>query len=146
MLDVAWLGFFDSNSKFNKGGTAHVSHIVQIQTQVRDAEAVQAACRRLGLPAPVQGTTMLFSGSVAGLAVQLPGWRYPAVCQLDTGQVRYDNYSGSWGIESELHKFLQSYAIEKARIEARKKGYTVTEQALTDGSVKLTIQVAGGAA
>lgn len=51
-----------------------------------------------------------------------------------------------WGDQKELDRFLQAYAIERARIEARKKGYTVTEQALTDGSVKLTIQVAGGAA
>jgi hypothetical protein len=123
-----------------------MSHIVEIKTEIRDAEAVQAACRRLGLPAAVQGTSKLFSGTVTGLAVQLPGWRYPAVCQLDTGQLAYDNFSGSWGNESELHKFLQAYAIEKARIEARKKGYTVSEQPLSDGSVKLTIHVAGGAA
>lgn len=122
-----------------------MSHIVQIQTQIRDAEAVHAACRRLGLPAAVQGSTELFSGSVTGLAVQLPGWHYPAVCQLDTGQVKFDNYQGLWGDEKELHKFLQAYAVERTRIEARKKGYTVTEQALTDGSVKLTIHVAGGA-
>ena len=38
-----------------------------------------------------------------------------------------------------------SDAFEKARIEARRKGYTVTEQPLHDGSVKLTIQVTGGA-
>jgi hypothetical protein len=31
------------------------------------------------------------------------------------------------------------YAVEKAKIEARKKGHTVSEQTLTDGSVKLQI-------
>jgi hypothetical protein len=123
-----------------------MSHIVQIQTQVRDAEAIQAACRRLGLPAAVQGTARLFSDSVTGLAVQLPGWTYPVVCQLDTGQLKFDNYGGAWGNQKELDRFLQSYAIERARIEARKKGYTVTEQQLSDGSVKLTVQVTGGAA
>ena len=122
-----------------------MSHIVQIETQVRDSVAVQAACRRLGLPAAVQSTVKLFSGVATGLAVQLPGWNYPAVCQLDTGQLKYDNFNGTWGDEKELHKFLQAYAIELARIEARKKGYVVTEQALTNGAVKLTILVAGGA-
>ena len=29
-----------------------MSHIVRVQTQVKDAAAVQAACQRLGLPAP----------------------------------------------------------------------------------------------
>ena len=55
--------------------------------QVRDAEAVRAACARLNLPLPVAGTTRLFSGSVIGLAVQLPGWSYPAVCQLETADL-----------------------------------------------------------
>jgi hypothetical protein len=31
------------------------------------------------------------------------------------------------------------YAVEKARQEARKKGYQVTEQALEDGSIRLQI-------
>jgi hypothetical protein len=123
-----------------------LSHIVQIKTQVRDAEAVRAACRRLGLAEPVQGTTRLFSGEASGLAVQLPGWRYPAVCQLDTGQVQFDNYGGSWGEQKELDRFLQNYAVERAKIEARRNGHSVTEQQFQDGSVKLTIQVCGGGA
>jgi hypothetical protein len=123
-----------------------MSHIVQIKTQVRDAEAVRAACRRLGLAEPVQGTTRLFSGEASGLAVQLPGWRYPAVCQLDTGQVQFDNFQGNWGEQKELDRFLQSYAVEKAKIEARRHGHSVTEQQLQDGSVKLNIQVTGGVA
>jgi hypothetical protein len=123
-----------------------VSHVVQIKTQVRDAEAVRAACRRLSLPEPVQGTTRLFSGEVTGLAVQLPGWRYPAVCQLDTGQIQFDNFQGNWGEQKELDRFLQGYAVEKAKLEARRKGHSVSEQQLQDGSVKLTIQLSGGAA
>ena len=51
-----------------------------------------------------------------------------------------------WGEQQELDQFLQSYAVEKAKIEARKQGHSVTEQQLQDGSVKLTIQVGGGAA
>ena len=51
-----------------------------------------------------------------------------------------------WGEQARLDAFLQSYAVEKAKIEARKKGHTVTEQSLTDGSIKLTIKVNGGAA
>jgi len=51
-----------------------------------------------------------------------------------------------WGAPQELDKFLQAYAVERAKIEARLKGHSVTEQALADGSIKVTIQVAGGAA
>jgi len=122
-----------------------LSHIVTIKTEVRDAAAVRAACRRLGLAEPVQGTTSLFSGEVAGLAVKLPGWQYPVVADLATGQLKYDNFEGRWGDQKHLDAFLQAYAVEKAKIESRLKGYSVTEQPLADGSIKLTIQVQGGA-
>jgi len=122
-----------------------VSHIVTIQTEVRDATAVQAACRRLGLPQPVQGTFRLYSSQATGLSVRLPDWRYPAVAELTTGRVQYDNFNGYWGDQKHLDAFLQAYAVEKAKIECRKKGHTTTEQTLADGSIKLTVQVHGGA-
>jgi hypothetical protein len=120
-----------------------MSHIVTIRTEVRDPIAVAAACRRLGLPEPVQATAKLFSGEATGLLVKLPGWLYAAVVDTATGQVRFDNYGGQWGPQEHLDRFLQAYALEKARLEARKRGHNVVEQALPDGSVKLTIQVGG---
>ncbi|HPM85080.1 MAG: DUF1257 domain-containing protein [Candidatus Anammoximicrobium sp.] len=122
-----------------------MSHVVTIRTEIRDAGAVQAACQRLRLPAPVQGTHRLFTSQVTGLAVQLPEWRYPAVCDLATGQVQYDNFRGHWGEKRHLDAFLQSYAVEKAKIEARRQGHVCTEQPLADGSIKLTISVGGAA-
>jgi hypothetical protein len=122
-----------------------VSHVVQIQSQVKDAAAARAACRRLGLAEPVHETVRLFSGTATGLTVRLPGWRYPAVFDLTSGEVRFDNYAGHWGDQKELDRFLQRYAAEKATLEARRRGHTVTEQQLADGSIKLSIQVAGGA-
>ena len=71
--------------------------------------------------------------------MQLPGWRYPAVIEPLTGVVRYDNFNGVWGEQAQLDRFMQSYAVEKAKLEARKKGYAVSEQALSDGSVRLLI-------
>ena len=122
-----------------------MSHIVRIQTQVRDATAVFAACRRRQLAEPVAGKHLLFSGEVEGLAVRLRDWTYPAVCQLETGEVQYDNFGGRWGEQRELDQFMQAYAIEKARIEANRRGHTVTEQSLADGSIKLTVQIGGAA-
>jgi hypothetical protein len=121
-----------------------LSHIVTIMTEVRDHVAVSAACRRLQLPPPLVGSAQLFSGEVSGLIVRLPDWTYPVVVNTTTGQVHYDNFHGAWGDQAQLDRFLQIYAVEKARIEARKKGYQVTEQALSDGSIKLTIRVGGG--
>jgi hypothetical protein len=122
-----------------------VSHIVTVAAEARDPAAIAAACRRLGLPLPVEGTAKLFEGEASGLLVRLPGWLYPAVVETVTGRIRYDNFSGAWGDPAQLGRFLQAYAVEKARIEAHRKGYSVTERALADGSIKLTVAVGGGA-
>jgi hypothetical protein len=106
-----------------------LSQIVSIKTEVRDAQAVAEACRRLGLPEPVNGTATLFSGEVAGLLVKLPDWLYPVVFDPATGQVQYDNYEGVWGDRKHLDRFMQVYAVEWARLEARKRGHNVVEQA-----------------
>ena len=46
-----------------------MSHIVEIQTEVRDLAAAQAACQRLRLEPPIEGRARLFSGEAAGLIV-----------------------------------------------------------------------------
>ena len=121
-----------------------MSHIVTVKTEVRDPTAVHAACRRLGLPEPVHGTARLFSGEAIGLLVKLPDWLYPAVVHVETGRVQFDNYGGAWGRQEHLDRFLQRYALEKAALEARRRGHGVVEQALRDGSVKLTVTIGGG--
>ncbi len=122
-----------------------MSHLVSIQTEVRAPVAVRSACERLKLPQPTHGTFKLFTSTAIGLGVQLPEWRYPVVCDTTNGQLAYDNFGGRWGDPVQLDRFLQGYAIEKCRLEARRQGHTVTEQSLADGSIKLTIQVGGAA-
>ena len=116
-----------------------MSHLVQIQTKVHDPQAMAAACQRLGLAAPVQGTAHLYSGEASGFLVQFPGWEYPAVIDTLTGTIRYDDYGGAWGDQRHLSRFLQIYAVERAKLEARKKGYTVNEHSLENGSIKVQI-------
>jgi hypothetical protein len=122
-----------------------MSHIVSIQTEVRDPVAIRSACDRLKLPEPVFGEVRLFSSSATGWAVRLPEWRYPVVCDVEKAEIAFDNYGGRWGEPNQLDCFLQGYAVEKAKIEARKQGHTVTEQSLEDGSIKLTVNVGGDA-
>jgi hypothetical protein len=122
-----------------------VSHIVQIHTQVRDPVAIRAACQRMQLAEPTFGAARLFNAEAIGWLVQLPDWRYPAVCDPALGTILYDNFQGRWGDPRHLDKFLQNYALEKARLEARKAGHTVIEQTLPDGFVKLTVQVGAAA-
>ena len=78
---------------------------------------------------------------MTGHCVQLTRWRYPVVCDTESGVVHYDNYEGNWGEQTELDKLVQRYAVEKSILEARKQGHSVTERALPDGSIKLTVQV-----
>jgi hypothetical protein len=122
-----------------------LSHIVEIKTEIRDEQAVKAACVRLQLATPEQKAVRLFSTTARGLCVQLPGWQYPVVCNLETGAVQYDNYGGNWGEQKHLNSFLQAYAVEKSKIEARKKGHSVSETRLEDGSIRVTVRVGGAA-
>lgn len=118
-----------------------MSHIVEIQAEIRDADALRLACRRNELADPVHGTAKLFGSEATGFLIRLPDWRYDVVCDTDSGNVAYDNYEGHWGDQSHLDKLLQSYATEKCKLEARRQGHSVTEQTLGDGSIKLTVCV-----
>jgi len=122
-----------------------LSHVVEIKTEIRDEQAVKAACVRLQLPTPEHKTVRLFNATATGLCVQLPNWSYPVVANLQTGQLQYDNFNGAWGEQKHLNSFLQAYAVEKAKIEARKKGHSVSETRLQDGSIRVTVRVGGAA-
>ena len=116
-----------------------MSHLATIATKVHDAAALTAACHRLGLAEPVPANVRLFSADATGLAVTLPGWQYLVVVDIAEGSIKYDNYEGRWGNPAELGRLLQMYAVEKAKLEARRKGYCVTEQTRQDSTIALQI-------
>ena len=117
-----------------------MSHTVTIKTQIRDIQAIQSACNRLKLPPPTQGEVRLFDRVSQGIGVQLDGWRFP-VCIESDGNLLFDHFGGFWGVPEELDKFQQAYAVEKAKLEARKKGYDCQESVLADGSIRLNVLV-----
>ena len=120
-----------------------MSHIVQIETEVRSEAAVQAACKKLHLPPAQHGTFELYNSTETGLGIELPKWRYPVVANLESGDLRFDHYEGRWGDREYLDQFLQRYCVEAATIAARKEGHSVNERRLEDGSIKMTISVGG---
>ena len=117
-----------------------MSHTVTIKTTIIDMVAIQAACHRLKLAQPVKGEVRLFDRVAQGIGVQLEGWRFP-VCIESDGNLLYDNFSGFWGTPEQLDQFQQAYAVEKAKLEARKQGYICQESVLADGSIRLNVLV-----
>jgi hypothetical protein len=120
-----------------------MSHLVTITTQVREPQAIAAACQRLQLPGPRHGQFEIYRQTVTGHAVQLRAWRYPLVCDVTSGQLHYDNFSGCWGEPARLDEFLQAYAVEYATTLARRQGFSVVEQPLPSGAIQLTVQQGG---
>jgi len=117
-----------------------VSHTVTIKTKITDVVAIQAACNRLKLPQPTRGEVRLFDRVATGIGVHLDGWRFP-ICVESDGNLLYDHFQGFWGSPEKLDQFQQAYAVEKAKLEARKQGYTCQESVLADGSIRLNVLV-----
>jgi hypothetical protein len=139
-----------------------MSHIVTIKTRMKDRALLVEVCRMLGLADPIQGTiTGWDGGQASGLLVNLPTWRFPVAVQPD-GSVKCERYNAvripdpsgraslvadfgdfqHWGEEARLNQLLQTYAVEAAKLAARRAGHSVTEQRMADGSVRLTIEEA----
>jgi len=119
-----------------------MSHTMNIQLELHDKDALFAACERLGLTM-TEGRHRLYQTEEEGIAVRLPGWKYPVVVKED-GMIAYDNYNGRWGKEEELNKLKAFYGLEKAKIEARKRGYSVYETFNNrTQEIELRIQIGG---
>ena len=116
-----------------------MSHIVKVKTSITDVQAIKDACKSLELPAPVHGTHKVYSTEATGWGVSLTGWRFPVVCNTETGEVKYDNCKGSWGHKDRLTEFQQQYSIERMRRIATENNHTFNEERMKDGRVRLTI-------
>ena len=98
-----------------------MSHIVTIRTELRDVEAIKAACRRLEVPDPEFGKTEIFQKEVEGLLVRLPDWIFPICVQPKNGEILYDNYNGQWGDEKHLHR-LWSSSMPSRKLRSKRGG------------------------
>lgn len=116
-----------------------MSHTMNVNIEMHDMEALRNTLKRLGLTMK-EGKFELYSSTEEGIGVKLPGWKYPIVIK-ENGQVAYDNYNGRWGKIEELNKLKAYYGLEKAKIEARKKGYSVFESVDALGNLKLKIRL-----
>lgn len=118
-----------------------MSHITKVSCQFNDLETLKAACTELGIKFEAVKDYKFYDSSVAsGLAVHLPGWKYPAVITED-GNAVYDNYNGAWGSDDRMSELRQSYSTQTIKKIAKKKGFKLTETTLEDGRKQLVALV-----
>jgi hypothetical protein len=124
-----------------------MSHISKIELEVRDLGVLGNACARLGLELLKEKRTFKWYGKEAECdhAISVSGADYEIGVMRTAGQYElncdyYDrNIEKAIGNQGGLLK--QAYAIEKTRIEARKKGYSVIERRTKTG-IRLHVRVA----
>jgi len=117
-----------------------MSHIVTIEVEVRDLEAIRKTCQRMKLEEPCHGKATVFRKKVKGTLVRFPSWSFPIVIDLQAGKIQYDNYEGNWGNQKELDDFLMFYGAEKVKLEAEKQSHSCTETILDNGQIRIQIQ------
>lgn len=131
-----------------------MSHYSEVQIEFRDRAALVAALNRLGFQGKVevhQEAKALYGyqgdrreqqahiiirrqhvGQAAndlGFQRQSDGTYRVYISDYDRD---YNRYNGEW-----LGRLKQAYGVEKAKAEAKKKGYRVTEQKQDDGRIRL---------
>jgi len=122
-----------------------MSHFTTIKTQIKDIEALSAACQELKLPLRPNTEARGYAGQTrrGDFVIQLNGPYDIAVNkQLDhTYGLTTDWWQGH--VEKEVGtnfgKLLQLYGAHKATAEARKKGYSVMRQPQRNGYIKLVL-------
>ena len=123
-----------------------MSHISKIELEVNDLGVLSQACTRLGLNLVKNQKTYVWYGKDAQCdhAIRVAGAQYEIGVLKKDGRYElqcdfYDrNIEKAIGRKGGLLK--QAYAVEKAKIEARRKGYSVLEKR-TETGVRLHVRV-----
>jgi hypothetical protein len=122
-----------------------MSHFTTIKTQIKDIDALQAACGELGVALVAHTSARGYLGNqIKGdYVIQLKGpYDIALNAQPDRSfGLTADLWQGH--VEKEVGKdygrLLQLYGVHKASLEARKKGHLVKRSQQKDGSIKLII-------
>ena len=122
-----------------------MSHFTEIKTQIKDTEALRAACQEIGL-------TLLQNADARGYyenktkgeyVIRLKGPYDIAVNKQADGTFGLNADLWNGHVEKEVGpgygKLLQLYGVHKASIEARKKGLSVLRRHQPNGSIKLVL-------
>ena len=123
-----------------------MSHISKIELEVRDLGVLAQACTRLGLSLIRDQKSFKWYGREAGCdhAINVPEANYEIGVLHKNGlyELNCDFYDRN--LEKVIGKqggFLkQAYAVEKTKIEARRKGYSVLERQTKTG-IRLHVRI-----
>jgi hypothetical protein len=135
-----------------------MSHYSEVKIEFRDRAALVAALTRLGFAGKVethqeakalygyqgdqreQQAHIIIRRQHVGLAANDIGFQrmsdgtYRAwISEYDK---KHNGYNDAW-----LGRLKQAYGVERARAEARKKGYRVSEQQQEDGRIRLVLSL-----
>ena len=127
-----------------------MSHLVSIEIELRDLDAVNAACRemkktlvRAAAGKKVQGRTWAGALVDCDAYIKLDGPYDLLLTRQPNGT--YKPQADLWGghVENELGKgckrLTQLYGVCKTELAARKLGHTVARQVLKNGSINVMI-------
>lgn len=125
-----------------------MSHWANIQTQIKDIEALAHACAELGVKLIADSTARGYGKQTmkADYVIRLPGPYDVALAKQPDGTftLTTDWWGGS--VEAVVGKnyarLKQLYAVHKATLEAKKKGHTVV-RTQKDGAIRLTVNMPG---
>ena len=123
-----------------------MSHISKIELEVKDLGVLSQACGRLGLSLIRDRKTFTWYGrdSACDHAIRIPGATYEVGVIRKDGryELQCDFYDA--GIEKAIGRqgglLKQAYAVEKTKLEARRKGYTVLEKK-TETGIRLHVRM-----
>jgi len=122
-----------------------MSHFATIETQIRDIEALKAACAELGLTVVQNSQARGYDNRTyqGAYVIKLHGPFDIALNRQANGsyQLVTDWWNGH--VEKQVGKnfsrLIQLYGVHKATIEAQRKGYNVLRYSLGNGATKLVI-------
>jgi hypothetical protein len=123
-----------------------MSHISKIELEVKDLNILGQACRRLGMEfIRGQRSFKWYSNeSPCDHAIKIPGADYEIGVINREGRYELNCDFYDQNLEKVIGRqgglFKQAYAVEKTKIEARKKGYSVMERRTNTG-IRLHVRI-----
>jgi hypothetical protein len=125
-----------------------MSHTVKKKATVHNLATLQKAVSETpGAKFLGHGTHRLWEGTQTGIGVQLKGWKYPVVFDLNTSEQFFDTYNGRWGKETEFNKLIQEHSAATAEAHYLSKGVKqeqITKQWLPNGKLHVHVEMGDG--